>query len=179
VKQNGTVETCWAHNPEICGSNPGSGNFFSFYIALYFSRFTSFCTARTCTHNHFTAPWILPGTTRVSRYQKKHFTHSHLSWSSVIPYLLPPSITIHGILPVQFTCMTVFSTISLQVFFGLLLGLAPSTSYSIHFFTQSLSSFCSTCPYHHNLFCHSTEIMSSNPSLCLNPLLIIELYLVA
>ena len=32
---------------------------------------------------------------------------------------------------------------SLQVFFGLPLGLAPSTSYSIlvHFFTQSLSSF--------------------------------------
>ena len=25
------------------------------------------------------------------------FTHSHLSWSSVIPYLLPPSITINGI----------------------------------------------------------------------------------
>jgi len=36
------------------------------------------------------------------------FTHSHLSWSSVIPYLVPPSIAIHGILPVQFTCMTVF-----------------------------------------------------------------------
>jgi len=33
------------------------------------------------------------------------FTHSHQSWSSVIPYLLPPSITI---LPVQFTCLTVF-----------------------------------------------------------------------
>ena len=31
------------------------------------------------------------------------FTHSHLSWSSVVPYLLHPSITIHGILPVQFT----------------------------------------------------------------------------
>jgi len=30
------------------------------------------------------------------------FTHSHLSWSSIIPYLLHPSITIHGILPVQF-----------------------------------------------------------------------------
>jgi len=55
------------------------------------------------------------------------FTHSHFSWSSVIPYLLHPSNTIHGILPVQFTCLTVFSTISLQVFFGLLLGLAPST----------------------------------------------------
>jgi len=36
------------------------------------------------------------------------FTHSHLSWSPVIPYLLPPSIMIHGILPVQFTCLSVF-----------------------------------------------------------------------
>ena len=51
------------------------------------------------------------------------------------------------------------------------LGLASYTSYSIHFFTQSLSSFRSTCPYHHILFCCGTEIMSSNPSLFLNPLL--------
>jgi len=36
------------------------------------------------------------------------FTHLHLSWSSIIPYLLPPSITIHGILSVQFMCLTVF-----------------------------------------------------------------------
>jgi len=42
------------------------------------------------------------------------FTHSHLSWSSIVPYLLYPSTTIHGILPVQSTCLTVFlSTISL------------------------------------------------------------------
>jgi len=47
--------------------------------------------------------------------------------------------------------------------------MAPSTSYSIHFFTQSLCSFCSTCPYHRNMFCCSTEIMSYNPSLSLNP----------
>jgi len=40
---------------------------------------------------------------------------------------------------------------------------APYT-YSIHFFTQLLSSFCSTCPCHHNLFC-CTKIISSNPSL--------------
>jgi len=55
------------------------------------------------------------------------------------PYLLSPSTTIHGILCIQSTCSTVFfhSTISL---FGLPLGLVPSTSYSIHFFTQSLSS---------------------------------------
>jgi len=36
------------------------------------------------------------------------FPHSHLSWSSVIPYLLPQFIMIHGILPVQFMCLTVF-----------------------------------------------------------------------
>ena len=36
------------------------------------------------------------------------FTHSHISWSSIVCYLLPPSITIHGILPVQFTCLTFF-----------------------------------------------------------------------
>jgi len=45
-----------------------------------------------------------------------------------------------------------FSTISLQVFFGLPLGLALSTSYSIHFLTQSLSSFHSTFLYHHTCF---------------------------
>jgi len=36
------------------------------------------------------------------------FTHSHWSWSSIIPYLLPHPFTIHDILPVQFTCLTVF-----------------------------------------------------------------------
>jgi len=36
------------------------------------------------------------------------FTHSRLSWSSVIPYLLPASITIHDILPVHITCLIVF-----------------------------------------------------------------------
>jgi len=61
-----------------------------------------------------------------------------------------------------------FCTTSLQVFFGLPLGLPPSISYSIPFFTQSFSSFCITCPYHCNPFCCSTEIMSSNPSLSLN-----------
>jgi len=35
------------------------------------------------------------------------FTYSHLLWSSIIPYLLPPSITIHGILSVQFMCLIV------------------------------------------------------------------------
>jgi len=56
----------------------------------------------------------------------------------------------------------------LQVLFVLPLGLVPSISYSIHLFTQSSFSFCNTCPYHCNLFCCSTKIMLSNPSLSLN-----------
>ena len=61
------------------------------------------------------------------------FTHSHLSWSSIVPYLLHPSNTIHGVLPIQSTHLTIFFH-NLQVFFGLPLGLAPSISYSIHLF---------------------------------------------
>jgi len=65
----------------------------------------------------------IAGTARVSRY------HSHLLWSSIIPYLLHPSNTINDILHVQFTHVTVFfHNLSPQVFFGLPLGLAPSTS---------------------------------------------------
>ena len=62
-------------------------------------------------------------------------------------------------------------TTSFQVLFGLPLGLEPSTSYSMHFFTQSSSSFRSTCPYNHSLFCCNTKAMSSIPSLSLNSLL--------
>ena len=36
------------------------------------------------------------------------FTHSHLSRSSIAPYLLHPSNMIHGILPVQSMHLTVF-----------------------------------------------------------------------
>jgi len=37
------------------------------------------------------------------------FNHSHLSCSSANLYQLPPSTTIHSILPAEFTCLTVFS----------------------------------------------------------------------
>jgi len=99
------------------------------------------------------------------------FTHSHLLWSSIVPYLLQPSNTIHGILTVQFTCLTGF-------FHNLFPSFLWSTSWpgTLHFilhnfFTQLLSSFRSTCLYHHSLFCCSTKIMSSNPSLSLIALL--------
>jgi len=39
---------------------------------------------------------------------KETFTHSHLSWSTTILYQLPPYTMIHSILPVRFTCLTVF-----------------------------------------------------------------------
>jgi len=92
------------------------------------------------------------------------FTHSHVSWSSVIRYLLPPSVMIHGILPVQFTCLTVFFH-NLQVFLVYLLAWHPE----LH--TPYISS-----PNHCLLFtahgCFAVEIMSFNPSLSLNPLLV-------
>jgi len=72
---------------------------------------------------------------------------------------------VHSILTVQFMCLTDFCTTSLQVLFGLPLGLEQSVSYSIHFITHSLSSFHNTCPYHCNLFCCSTQIISSILSL--------------
>ena len=89
--------------------------------------------------------WILFGTTRVRRYQKKHSpTHNYNGHqSSLICYLHLLRSTASSLFNLR--ALQSFSTFSLQVFFGLPLGLAPSTSYSIHFFTQSLSSFRSTC----------------------------------
>ena len=46
-------------------------------------------------------------TTRVSQYQKKH-SPTHVAWSWSNLYQLLPSTTIHSILPVQFTCLTIF-----------------------------------------------------------------------
>ena len=79
---------------------------------------------------------------------------------------LPPSIasSLFKMCTWQFFCTT-----SLHGLFGLPLGLEPSTS--IHFFSQSVSSFRNTCLYHHNLFCCSIKIISSIPSLSLSSLL--------
>ena len=137
------------------------------------STTTHLCSTDTHTHthththrhtNHLTALWILSGTTRVSRYQKKHSLthtyHGHQSSRICFIHLLQFMAS-----SVQSTRLIVFFHNLSPSYLGLPLGLAPSTSYSIHFFTQSLSSFCNTCPYHRNLFRCSTKIMSSNPSL--------------
>ena len=112
----------------------------------------------------------LSGTTRVSRYQRKHSPTHHPDHHPVfisffhLPWSIASSLF-------KLRAWQSFCTASFHVLFGLPLGLEPSTSYSIHFFTQSLSYFRSTCPYHRNLFCCSINIISSIPSLSLKSLL--------
>jgi len=105
------------------------------------------------------------------RHQKKHsLTHTYCGHQSSLICFLHLLRSMASSL-FNLCAWQSFSTISLKVFFCLPLSLTPSTSYSIHFFIQSLSSFHSTGPYHRNLFCCSTETMSPNPGLSLNPLL--------
>ena len=61
----------------------------------------------THTHNHFTVLDFVQDYPDES-VPEETFTHSHLSWSSIILHRLPPSTAIHGILPDQFIGLTVF-----------------------------------------------------------------------
>ena len=89
------------------------------------------------------------------------FTHppcqssSNLSASSIYYNLSHPLCS-------NYVLGNLFCTASVHVLFGL-----PSR----HSFTQSVSFFRNTCPYHHNLFCYSINIISSIPSPSLNSLL--------
>ena len=114
----------------------------------------------------------LSGTTRVSQYQKKHSPTHHPDHHPVFIsfFHLPRSIASVSSL-FKLRAWQSFCTTSFHVLFGLPLGLEPSISYSLHFFTQSVFSFRSTCRYHHNLFCCSINIILSIPSLSLNSLL--------
>jgi len=110
------------------------------------------------------------GTTRVSQYQKKHSPTHHPDHRLIFIGFFHLLQSIASFL-FKLRAWQSFSTTSLHVLFGLPLGLEPSTSYSIHFFTQSVSSYRNTCPYHRSLFCCSINIISSIPSLSLNSLL--------
>jgi len=109
---------------------------------------------------------LWPGTTRVGRYQKKYSTHMHPDHRTSFINFLHLQWSMASSLFILRAWQTSRTT-SLQV----LIGLGPSTSYSIHFFTQSPPSFRSTCPNQHSLFCCNTNAMSSIPSLSLNSLL--------
>ena len=71
------------------------------------------------------------------------------------------------------TQLCVFSCLFLSLVFYFFLFILCNCAYK----DSILSSFRSTCPYRHNLFWCSTEIVSFNPSLSL--ILYLELYLVA
>jgi len=81
-------------------------------------------------HGSMDFVWDNPG----EPVPEETFTHLHLSWSSIVPYLLYPSTTIHGILPVQSTCLTVFFH-NLSPSF-LWLTSWPGTHFILHTFLQ-------------------------------------------
>jgi len=111
----------------------------------------------------------LSGTTQVSQYQKKHSPTHHPDHPIFISFFHLPRSMASSMFKLH--AWKSFCTTSLHVLFGLPLSLEPSTSYSIHFLSQSVSSFRNTCSYHRNLFCCSINIISSIPSLSLNSLL--------
>ena len=106
-------------------------------------------------NNCFTA--LCPGLPGWAGYQKKysptHCPDHHPVFISFFHLLLSTASSLFKLRAWQCFCTT-----SLHVLFGLPLGLETSTSYSIHFFTKSVSSFHNTCPYHRNLFCCGINI---------------------
>ena len=114
------------------------------------------------THRHTqTFNGLLSETTRVGQYQKKHSpTHTHPDHRTSFIIFLHLQWSMTSSL-FSLRAWQSSRTTTVQVLFGLPLGLGPSTSYSIHFFTQSSLSFCSTCPHEPSLFCCNTNAMSS------------------
>ena len=109
--------------------------------------------------------------TRDSRYQKKHSTSytypdHESSFTCFLHLLWLVASSLFNLRSWQSFCKT-----SLQVLFGLPLDLTHSTSYCLHFFTQSLTSFHNACPYECNLDCCSTDIISCILNLFCNSLL--------
>jgi len=121
------------------------------YTHTHTHNLTVYIHTHTYTHTH-TQPFngLWSGTTRVGQYQKKHSpTHTHPGHqTSFINFHLLRS-TASSLFSLR--AWQSFSTTSLQVRFGLPLGLRP-----MHFFTQSSSSFRSARPNHCSLFCCNT-----------------------
>src|SRR5260221_13541393 len=69
--------------------------------------------------------------------------------------------------------MSPFTT-SIHSFFGLPLGFSPSPSKTVQPFTQSQSSFLSTCPNHLSLFRFTSTPIAPTPILSLNITLVIS-----
>ena len=128
---------------------------------------TQYCTEHNNNNNRFTA--LCPGLPGWAGTRKHSPTHHPDHHPIFINFLHLPRSVASSLFKLR--AWQSFCTTSFHVLLALPLGLEPSTSYFIHFFTQSVSSFHSTCPYHRNLFCCSVNIISSIPSLSLNSLL--------
>jgi len=131
-------------NDHLATNNNDLEDYFSntFNIRTCMQTVTGSQLPRDCnthTHTRFWALCILSRTTWVSQCQKKHSpTHTYpdhpLCASSTYCNPWHPTCSIY---------MPDSCTKPVQVLFGLPHHLAPSTSYSTHFFTQSLFSFFS------------------------------------
>ena len=100
------------------------------------------------------------GTNRVGRYQKKHSpTHTHpvhrTSFINFLYFLRSMASSVFSLRAWQSSLTT-----TLQVLFGLPLGLGPSASNCICSPSRYLL-FCSTRLYQRSLFCCNTNAMSS------------------
>jgi len=102
------------------------------FVFIYFLvHFTHTHTHTQLFYGSMDFVWDNPG----ELVPEETFTNLHLSWSSIVPYLL---WSMASSLFNPRTWQSI-STIFLQVFFGLPLGLLPSTSYSIQPLTSELS----------------------------------------
>ena len=113
----------------------------------------------------------LSGTTRVSRYQKKTFTRSHPSWSTYFLYHLSPFATVHGILFIQLTCLTVLLN---NLFPGPLWSSPRSwtLNFILHAFLHPIIvTFSQHMPISTQPVLLQYQAMSSRPSLSLSSLL--------
>jgi len=145
-----------------------TARYFEVNLTSMITKATPYHThTHTHTHNRFMALWILSGTIRVSRYQKKHSpTHTHRGHQS--------SLSAFSIY-----CDPWHPPYSIHVLYSFFHNFSPRllsfTSWpgTLHFILHTLLHpiIIFFSQYHCNLFRCSTEIMSSKPSLRLNCLL--------
>jgi len=115
----------------------------------------------------FMALWILFGTTWVSRYQRKHSpTHTFHGHQSSLICLWSMASSLFNLCAWQSFC-NVFAQSLSKFFFGMSLGLAPSTSYCIPFFTHIIVFFWQQMPIPSQ---RVVPRLSSKPMLSVNPL---------
>ena len=150
---------------------------------LYTCTFTELSTLQLYDYSDFTYMHSLLSTTTTTTVLRpfvrdypgelvpeETFTHPP-SWSSSNLYQLLPSTMIHSSSLFRLRAWQSFAQAPSTFSLVYLLVLGPPPRIPYIFFTKSVYSFGNTCPYHHNLFYCSTEIISSIPNLCLNSLL--------